>query len=129
MDRQTSSQKRRIFRAIFMLATVTSISHAAADYLDITADGFLEMNETYRAGLIHGALASMIDLGVGENYEATLEEGVHCLGQRKTTVWQTSIDFAKYVEGHPEVKQLAFPKAFLIFMLDCQTNSDPSNRN
>src|SRR6266852_2718786 len=46
--------------------------------------------------------------------------GVHFKGQRKATVEQTSIDFAKYIEEHPDIKQAAFPKAFLIFMLDCK---------
>ena len=109
-----------VIRAIIMLlATVASISNAAADARNITADGFLEMNETYRAGLVHGALASMFELGVDEKYVERLEEGVRCQGARKATVWQTSTDFAKYIEGHPDMKQLAFPKAFLIFMFDC----------
>jgi hypothetical protein len=80
---------------------------------------FLEMNSTYRAGLIQGVLASMFELGVDEQYAGSLEEGVRCQGQRKATVWQISIDFAKYIEDHPDIKQAAFPKAFLIFMLDC----------
>jgi hypothetical protein len=113
-------RRRRIFRAIIMLATVASISDAAADARNITADDFLQMNETYRAGLVHGALASMFELGIDEKYVGPLEEGVRCQGQRKATVWQTSTEFAKYLEGHPDMKQAAFPKAFLIFMLDCQ---------
>ena len=102
-----------------MLATVGSITNAAADARNITADDFLQMNETYRAGLVHGALASMFELGVDEQYVGPLEEGVRCQGQRKATVWQTSTDFANYIEEHPDIKQAAFPKAFLIFMLDC----------
>jgi hypothetical protein len=110
-----------VIRAIIMLlATVASISNAAADARNITADDFLQMNETYRAGLVHGALASMFELGVDEKYVGPLEEGVRCQGRRKATVWQTSTEFAKYLEGHPDMKQAAFPKAFLIFMLDCQ---------
>jgi len=92
--------------AIVALATVASISSAAADARNITADGFLEMNGTYRAGLVHGALASMFVLGVDEKYIGSLEEGVRCQGQR--------------IEEHPDIKQAAFPKAFLIFMLDCK---------
>ena len=91
--------------AIVALATVASISSAAADARNITADGFLEMNGTYRAGLVHGALASMFVLGVDEKYTGSLEEGVRCQGQRKATVEQTSIDFAKYIEEHPDTKQ------------------------
>jgi hypothetical protein len=72
--------------------TVAWISNAAADARNITADGFLEMNGTYRAGLVHGALASMFELGVDEKYTGSPEEGVRCQGQRKATVWQTSID-------------------------------------
>jgi hypothetical protein len=106
-------------RAIIMLATAALTSSAAADARNITADGFLEMNSTYRAGLIQGVLASMFELGVDEQYAGSLEEGVRCQGQRKATVWQISIDFAKYIEDHPDIKQAAFPKAFLIFMLDC----------
>ena len=63
-------------RAIILLvATLISMSSAVADSLDITADGFIEMNETHRAALVHGALASMIAPGVGENYTEALSEG------------------------------------------------------
>jgi hypothetical protein len=112
--------RQGIIRAIIMmLATAALISRVAADARNITADGFLEMNSTYRAGLIQGALASIFELGVDEKYAGSLEEGVRCQGQRKVTVWQTSIDFAKYIEDHPDMKQVAFPKALFIFMLDC----------
>jgi hypothetical protein len=57
-----------LFRAIIMLTMVASISNAAADARNITADDFLEMNETYRAGLVHGVLASMFELGVDKQY-------------------------------------------------------------
>jgi hypothetical protein len=114
-----SSLMQGMTSAIVALATVASISSAAADARNITADGFLEMNGTYRAGLVHGALASMFVLGVDEKYTGSLEEGVRCQGQRKATVEQTSIDFAKYIEDHPDMKQVAFPKALFIFMLDC----------
>jgi hypothetical protein len=88
--------RQGIARAITVLTTVAWISSAAADARNITADGFLEMNETYRAGLVHGALASMFELGVDEKYTGSLEEGVRCQAQRKATVWQTSTDFARH---------------------------------
>src|SRR5260370_41478293 len=104
MKLQGSSLMQRMPSAIVALATVASISSAAADARNITAEGFLQMNGTYRAGLIHGALASMFVLGVDEKYTGSLEEGVRCQGQQKATVEQTSIDFAKYIEEHPDIK-------------------------
>jgi hypothetical protein len=91
--------------ALTVLAMAASISSAAADARNITAEGFLEMNSTYRAGLVQGALASMFELGVDEKYTRSLEEGVRCQGQRKVTVWQTSIDFAK--RRHPLPRRVA----------------------
>jgi hypothetical protein len=69
-------------KALFAVVFVLVASPAFPDASRLTAAEFLEMNETYRAALIHGLLASATALGLPEEYESVYNDGA---GDR----WQT----------------------------------------
>jgi hypothetical protein len=94
---------------------------AFADASRLSAADFLEMNETYRAALIHGMLASATMLGLAEQYQSVYDDGVKCrlTRGRHETVYQLSSDFVRYLDTHPEDAKGPFPMVFLIFMADC----------
>jgi hypothetical protein len=79
------------------------------------------MNETYRAAMIHGLLASANVLGLPEQYQGIYNDGVKCrlTHGRQETVYKLSADFAHYLDAHPDDVKGPFPIVFLLFMADC----------
>jgi hypothetical protein len=111
-------------RTIVISVLLSAASPAFADASRLTAADFLEMNETYRAAMIHGLLASANVLGLPEQYHSVYDDGLKCrlIRGRHETVYQLSSDFVHYLDAHPEVAKGAFPMVFLIFMADCPKN-------
>jgi len=103
---------------------VGAASPAFADASRLTAADFLEMNETYRAAMIHGLLSSATVLGLPDQYRSVYDDGVKCrlTRGRQETVYQLSSDFARYLDVHPEDVKGPFPLVFLLFMADCPKN-------
>jgi len=100
---------------------LVTVAPAFSDASKLTATDFLEMNETYRAAMIHGLLASANTLGLPEQYEGVYNDGVKCRLSRgrNETVYQLSSDFARYLDRHPEEIKGLFALVFLVFMADC----------
>jgi hypothetical protein len=113
--------KRASLRTLLVSVFLLAASPAFPDASRLTAADFLEMNETYRAAMIHGLLASATALGLPDQYERVYNDGVKCrLSRRRNeTVYQISSDFAHYLDKHPEETKGLFPLVFLIFMADC----------
>jgi hypothetical protein len=107
-------------RALVILL-LGAASPAFADASRLTAADFLEMNETYRAAMIHGLLASATVLGLPEQYQRVYDDGVKCrlTRGRHETVYQLSSDFARYLDAHRDDDKGPFPLVFLLFMADC----------
>jgi hypothetical protein len=112
------------FRAIVASVLLSAASPVFADASRLTAADFLEMNETYRAAMIHSLLASANVLGLPEQYQSIYDDGVKCrlTRGRHETVYQLSSDFVRYLDAHPEDAKGPFPMVFLIFMADCPKN-------
>ena len=108
-------------KAICISVLLSAASPAIADASRLTTADFLEMNETYRAAMIHGLLTSANVLGLPEHYQSVYDDGVKCrlTRGRQETVYQLASDFARYLEAHPEDAKGAFPIVFLVFMADC----------
>ena len=122
-------KRRKMRRAVKLKALLISVlvgaaSSAFADASRLTAADFLEMNETYRAAMIHGLLASATVLGLPDQYQRDYDDGVKCrlTRGRQETVYQLSSDFARYLDAHPDDVKGPFPLAFLLFMADCPKN-------
>lgn len=113
-----------MLKALVISGLLAACSPAFADASRLTAGDFLEMNETYRAAMIHGLLASAAVLGLPEQYQGIYDDGVKCrlTRGRHETVYQLSTDFARYLDTHPQDRKSAFPMAFLVFMADCPNN-------
>ena len=81
----------------------------------------LEMNETYRAAMIHGLLASANVFGLPDQYQSVYEDGVKCrlTRSRQETMYQLASDFAHYLDAHPEDTKGPLPMVFLLFREDC----------
>jgi len=110
---------KALVTSVFVLVAAPAFPDASR----LTAANFLEMNETYRAAMIHGLLASATALGLPEQYEDIYNDGVKCRLSRgrNETVYQLSSDFARYLDKHPEETKGPFPLVFLVFMADCPT--------
>lgn len=110
--------------AIVIGVLLCAASPVFADASRLTGADFLEMNENYRAAMIHGLLASANVLGLPEQYESVYNDGVKCrlTRGRQETVYQLSSDFARYLDAHPDEAKGPFPIVFLIFMADCPRN-------
>jgi hypothetical protein len=67
-----------------VILSLGAASPAFADASRLTAADFLEMNETYRAAMIDGLLASATVLGLPEQYQRVYDDGVKC---RLTRTW------------------------------------------
>jgi hypothetical protein len=106
---------------VILVVTCMQPAPAVADASKITAADFLEMNETYRAAMIHGLLASANVLGLPDAYQSVYDDGVKCrlTRGRQETSYQLASDFARYLDKHPEYAKEPFPMIFLIFMADC----------
>jgi hypothetical protein len=63
---------------VFFFVTYLQVAPAVADASKLTAAEFLEMNETYRAAMIHGLLASATVLGLPDRYQDIYDAGVGC---------------------------------------------------
>lgn len=110
----------RMRPALWLTATllVSAIS-AAADPLDFKGKDYLAMNENYRTGLIHGLLASWVDLGSPERYKEFILSGYGCLERQRRTIPMMAIDFGRYIESHPDVQNKPVSVAFLAYFVDC----------
>ncbi len=110
--------------AIAITVSLCAASPVLADASRLTGADFLEMNETYRAAMIHGLLASANVLGLPEHYQSVYNDGVKCrlTRGRQETVYQLSTDFVHYLDAHPEDVKGPFPIVFLLFMADCPKN-------
>ena len=108
-------------QAIAVSVSLCATSPVMADASRLTGADFLEMNETYRAAMIHGLLASANVLGLPEHYQRFYNDGVKCrlTRGRQETVYQLSTDFAHYLDVHPDDVKAPFPMVFLLFMADC----------
>ncbi len=111
-------------KALVICVLVSSASSVFADASRLTAADFLEMNETYRAAMVHGLLASATVLGLPDQYRSVYDDGVKCrlTRGRYETVYQLSSEFARYLDAHPEDVKGPFPLVFLLFMADCPKN-------
>jgi hypothetical protein len=116
--------RMRGLNAILVSVFLGGASPVFADASLLTAADFLEMNETYRAAMIHGLIASASALGLPEHYQGVYADGVKCrlTRGRQETVYQLSSDFAHYLDTHPEDSKGPFPIVFLLFMADCPKN-------
>jgi hypothetical protein len=117
--------KNARLKALVISLGLCTASLAFADASRLTGADFLEMNETYRAGLVRGLLSSWDALGVAENFQSLLEKGMDCrLKQRRPlqTIDQLSSDFAHYLKEHPDQARERFALAFLLFMGACPKN-------
>jgi hypothetical protein len=116
--------KVRLAAAGVSILLCVASSSAFADASQLTAADFLEMNETYRAALIHGLITSASVLGLPEIYQRFYDDGVRCrlTRGRQETVYQLSADFGRYLNAHPEDTKGPFPMVFLLFMADCPKN-------
>jgi hypothetical protein len=108
-----------------VISVFLAVSPTFADASRLTGADFLGMNETYRAGLIHGLLSSWEALGVADNFQSLLDKGMDCrLKQRRPlqTIDQLSSDFAHYLKEHHDEAGERFALVFLLFMADCPKN-------
>jgi hypothetical protein len=114
-------QLKRTLRALLLSVSLGAASPAIADASRLTAVDFLEMNETYRAAMIHGLLASAAVLGLPDQYQGVYDDGMKCglTRGRHETVYMLSSDFAHYLDSHPDDAKGPFPLVFLLFMADC----------
>jgi hypothetical protein len=114
-------QLKIILQAILIAVTFGAVSPAFADATRLSAADFLEMNETYRAAMIHGLLASLAVLGVPKEYQSIYDEGINCRAKQRPmqTTYRLSSDFARYLNEHPDEVVGEFPIVFLIFMAHC----------
>jgi hypothetical protein len=112
------------FKVVLTCVLLSGASPVFADASRLTAADFLEMNETYRAAMIHGLIAAASVLGLPERYQRFYDDGVQCrlTRGRQETVYQLSADFAHYLDVHPEDTKGPFPMVFLLFMADCPKN-------
>ena len=113
-----------MLRAFLVVVLLGAVSPAFANATRLTAADFLEMDETYRAALIHGLLASAAALGLPDQYQEIYNDGVKCrmTRGRQETVYQLSFDFARYLRAHRDDNKVPFPMMFLLFMADCPKN-------
>jgi hypothetical protein len=117
-------RQRCVMLKAVVISVLLSASPVLADASRLTAADFLDMNETYRAAMIHGLLASVTVLGLAEQYRSVYDDGVKCrlTRGRHETVYGLSSDFARYLDAHPDDTKGPFPLVFLLFMAHCQKN-------
>jgi len=96
-----------------------TVSPAVADPLNFRGKDYLEMNETYRTGFVHGVMASWVDLGSPERYREFILAGYGCLDRRPRTIPVMASELAKYIESHPNMLQAPASVAFTTYFLDC----------
>ena len=79
---------------------VASAATATADPLNFKGKDYLAMNENYRTGLVHGLLASWVDLGSPDRYKEFILYGYGCLERQRRTIPVMAIEFGRYIESH-----------------------------
>jgi hypothetical protein len=71
---------RSFLVALVMLSG--AVGPAGADPLNFKGKDYLAMNENYRVGLVHGLMASFVDLGSPDRYREFILHGYGCLDRR-----------------------------------------------
>lgn len=109
--------KRAAIGALLLCSTPLAYASDA-----LTGARFLEMNEGYRTGVVHGLMSAVITLGVPDELKQNVEIGLECRLKRPTrraTFEEVSIEFARHLAAHPEDEKGDLTIAFVLFLAEC----------